>query len=109
MEADIDVNAKPRHDSHARNQRRLDTFIARHKIKMSHREPRLASAQDKRARKNAKRVRDAIRSELGQRLSREVAFGEPFSSVGLVDAVILDRPDTPMPTDSEFAAWAMRA
>lgn len=108
MEADIVPDALQRHDSHGRNQRRLDTFIARHKIKMSRREDLMAKAVSKRARKNAKRVRDAIRSELGQRLAREQAFGEPFTTRGLVDVVLSDSV-VPVPSDAQFAEWAMRA
>lgn len=108
MESDIVITDPPRHDSHSRNQRRLDAFIARHQIKMSRRDEYLARAVAKRARKNAKRVRDAIRSELGQRLAREQAFGEPFTTRGLVDAVLSDSV-APMPTDAQFAEWAMRA
>lgn len=108
MEADINVNSTPRNDSHGRNQRRLNDFIARHKIKMSRRDQLLAKAVAKRARKNAKRVRDAIRSELGQRLARELAFGEPFFSSGLVDAVITSPADAAShPSDDQFASWAL--
>jgi len=109
MEADIKPNEPARNDSHGRNQRRLNDFIRRHTIKMSRRDEYLARAETKRARKNAKRVRDAIRTELGMRLGRETAFGEPFSSVGLVDACILRKDDQPTPNDDQFASWARAA
>jgi hypothetical protein len=111
----ITVTDKPRSDSHGRNDRRLAYFIRRYQAKMSHREERLAAAASKRARKNAKRVRDALRTELGQRLSRELAFGEPFSSDGIVDAVIagptfekIGHYDPKLvPSDDQFASWAL--
>ena len=109
MEADVQVGEKPSNDSHGRNQRRLNDFIRRHTNKMSRRDEYLARAVSKRARKNAKRVRDAIRTELGMRLGRETAFGEPFSSVGLVDACILRKDDQPTPNDDQFASWARAA
>jgi predicted metal-dependent hydrolase len=77
------------HDSQGRNNRRFQAFLQRNNIKMSHREERLAAAAAKRARKNTRRIHCAIHSEMGQRLSREMVFGEPFSSIGLCEAVLV--------------------
>jgi hypothetical protein len=65
---------------------------------------RVRAACNKRVRRNTKRVRDAFRSEIGQRCARECLDGISFSSAGIVDAVLVGPCDT---TDQQFADWAI--
>lgn len=65
------AGAVTQQDFHARQQRALDSFLQRHQRKLSGRDERIAKAEAKRARKNAKRARDAMHAEIGQRAARE--------------------------------------
>jgi hypothetical protein len=67
---DIEADTKQQ-DSFARRKRAMAAFLQRNAVKMSRRDELLAKAAAKRARKNAKRLRDAQASEIGQLKARE--------------------------------------
>ncbi|WP_024517025.1 hypothetical protein [Bradyrhizobium sp. Tv2a-2] len=83
-------------DSYARPERARAYQIDRFKAKLTGAEERKAKAQAKRDRKNEKRVRDAYRSEIGQRLAREQLDGSYVLSTSISSvAVEAFFPETP--------------